>query len=61
MPVFIDVDFLDGTKGAHVNISGVSGVATKTTYATFLLYGLSCVLLSLGLGWAAAAAFRRRF
>jgi DNA helicase HerA-like ATPase len=39
-PVYIDVDFLDGTKGAHVNISGVSGVATKTTYATFLLYGL---------------------
>ncbi len=31
-PVFIDVDFLDGTKGAHVNISGVSGVATKTSY-----------------------------
>ena len=26
--------------GAHVNISGVSGVATKTTYATFLLYSL---------------------
>ncbi len=39
-PVFLDVDFLDGTKGAHVNISGVSGVATKTSYATFLLYGL---------------------
>jgi DNA helicase HerA-like ATPase len=39
-PVFVDVDFLDGTKGAHVNISGVSGVATKTSYATFLLYGL---------------------
>src|SRR4051812_26129444 len=39
-PVYIDVDFLDGTKGAHVNISGISGVATKTSYATFLLYGL---------------------
>ena len=38
--VHIDVDFLDGTKGAHVNISGVSGVATKTSYATFLVYGL---------------------
>jgi DNA helicase HerA-like ATPase len=31
-------EFLDGTRGAHINISGVSGVATKTTYATFLLY-----------------------
>ena len=39
-PVYLDVDFIDGTKGAHVNISGVSGVATKTSYATFLLYAL---------------------
>ncbi len=33
-------DFLNGTRGAHVNISGISGVATKTSYAMFLLYGL---------------------
>ena len=39
-PVYLDLDFLDGTKGAHVNISGISGVATKTSYATFLLYSL---------------------
>ncbi len=39
-PVFLDLDFLDGSRGAHVNISGVSGVATKTTYALFLLYSL---------------------
>jgi len=39
-PVFANVDFLDGTRGAHVSVSGVSGVATKTTYATFLLYSL---------------------
>ncbi len=39
-PVFIDLEFLDGTRGAHVNISGISGVATKTTFATFLLYSL---------------------
>jgi DNA helicase HerA-like ATPase len=32
-------EFLDGTRGAHVNISGISGIATKTTYAAFLLYG----------------------
>ncbi|MFV0523906.1 MAG: ATP-binding protein [Acidimicrobiales bacterium] len=38
--VVLDLDFLDGTKGAHVNISGISGVATKTSYATFLLYSL---------------------
>lgn len=39
-PVALDVDFLDGRRGAHVNISGISGVATKTSYATFLLYSL---------------------
>ena len=39
-PILMDLDFLDGTRGAHVNVSGVSGVATKTTYAMFLLYAL---------------------
>ncbi len=39
-PMYLDLDFLDGTRGAHVNISGISGVATKTSYALFLLYAL---------------------
>ena len=39
-PVYVNFEFIDGTRGAHVNISGVSGVATKTTYATFLLHGI---------------------
>lgn len=39
-PVYIDLEFLDGTRGGHVSISGVSGVATKTSFALFLLYGL---------------------
>ncbi|MGH2747418.1 MAG: ATP-binding protein [Actinomycetota bacterium] len=39
-PVYVNLEFLDGTRGAHVNISGISGVATKTSYATFLLYSL---------------------
>lgn len=39
-PLFVNLEFLDGTRGAHVNISGISGVATKTTYATFLLFSL---------------------
>jgi len=39
-PVSADLEFLDGTRGAHLSISGVSGVATKTSYATFLLYSL---------------------
>lgn len=37
---YLNLEFLDGTRGAHVNISGISGVATKTTFATFLLYSL---------------------
>jgi DNA helicase HerA-like ATPase len=39
-PMFANFEFLNGQRGAHVNISGVSGVATKTSYATFLLHSL---------------------
>ena len=39
-PIYGNLDFLDGTRGAHVNISGISGVATKTSYAMFLLFSL---------------------
>ncbi len=39
-PVLANFEFIDGTRGAHVNISGVSGVATKTSYATFLLHSI---------------------
>jgi hypothetical protein len=39
-PLFANFEFIDGTRGAHVNISGISGVATKTSYATFLLFSL---------------------
>jgi len=39
-PIYGNLEFLDGTRGAHMNISGVSGVATKTSYALFLLYSL---------------------
>lgn len=39
-PAFLNFSFLDGEKGAHVNISGVSGVATKTSYALYLLHAI---------------------
>ena len=39
-PLYANAEFLDGTRGAHLSISGVSGVATKTTYASFVLYSL---------------------
>jgi uncharacterized protein len=39
-PAMLNFAFLNGENGAHVNISGVSGVATKTSYALFLLYSI---------------------
>ncbi len=39
-PVALNFDFVNGAQGAHVNISGVSGVATKTSFALFLLYSI---------------------
>lgn len=39
-PIYVDLEFIDGTRGAHVSISGVSGVATKTSFALFLLYSI---------------------
>jgi uncharacterized protein len=55
-PVFINADFLDGSRGAHVSISGISGVATKTSFATFLLFS---VFRSGVLGGAGATANTR--
>ncbi|WP_026760317.1 ATP-binding protein [Selenomonas ruminantium] len=37
LPVNINSDFLIGPEGAHLNISGISGLAAKTSYAMFLL------------------------
>ncbi len=40
-PVYLNFEFLDGTRGAHVSISGVSGIATKTSFAMFLLHSIA--------------------
>ena len=32
--------FINGESGGHINISGISGVATKTSYALFLLHSI---------------------
>ncbi len=40
-PVYVNFEFLDGTRGAHVSISGVSGIATKTSFAMFLLHSIT--------------------
>jgi uncharacterized protein len=39
-PIYVNMEFLDGTRGAHVSISGISGVATKTSFALFLLHSV---------------------
>ena len=39
-PVHADMRFVDGRSGGHLSISGISGVATKTSYALFILYQL---------------------
>jgi len=36
-PVYLDADFLLGPEAAHLNLSGVSGLATKTSAVEFLL------------------------
>ncbi|MDR3088778.1 MAG: hypothetical protein LBU39_03060 [Desulfobulbaceae bacterium] len=40
LPVYVNSDFLIGPEGAHLNISGISGLAAKTSYAMFLLNAL---------------------
>ena len=40
LPIYVNMEFLDGTRGAHVSISGISGVATKTSFALFLLHSI---------------------
>ena len=49
------------TRDIQINTSGFERYVALAARRHRLLYGLSCVILSLGLGWAAAAAFRRRF
>jgi len=35
--VYVDSRYILGPEGAHVNITGISGLATKTSYAIFLI------------------------
>ncbi|MCL7386620.1 MAG: hypothetical protein LZ166_03705 [Thaumarchaeota archaeon] len=56
VPISLDARYVLGYEAAHVNISGASGVATKTSYALFLLYGLLAYSERSG-GSVAAIAF----
>lgn len=37
LPVYFNSHFVIGPEGAHLNISGISGLASKTSYAMFLM------------------------
>src|ERR671915_1216940 len=39
-PIYLDADFLLGPEAAHLNITGVSGLATKTSAVAFILASL---------------------
>jgi uncharacterized protein (TIGR02186 family) len=49
------------TRDIQINKSGFERYVALAARRHSFLYGLVAVLLSLGLGWAAAAVFRRRF
>ena len=49
------------TKDIQITKSGFERYIAITARKHSFLYGLTSVILSLALGWAAAAAFRRRF
>ena len=49
------------TRDIQIDKSGFERFVALAARRHAVLYGLAAVLLSLGLGWAAAAAFRRRF
>jgi uncharacterized protein (TIGR02186 family) len=49
------------TREIEIGKSGFERFVALAARRHGFLYGLAAVLMSLGLGWAAAAAFRRRF
>ena len=48
------------TRDIQIDKSGFERFVALAARRQRVAYGLTCVALSLGLGWAAAAAFRRR-
>lgn len=44
LPVYFNSHFLIGPEGAHLNISGISGLASKTSYSMFLMKAIQDVM-----------------
>lgn len=49
LPVRLNSKFIIGPEGAHLNISGISGLASKTSYAMFLLRAIQDSYMKKGL------------
>ncbi len=47
LPVHFNAKFIIGPEGAHLNISGISGLAAKTSYAMFLLRSIQEKFMSM--------------
>ena len=47
LPVMLNSRFILGPEGAHLNISGISGLASKTSYAMFLMKAIQDQYLSM--------------
>ena len=45
LPVHFNSHFLIGPEGAHLNIAGISGLASKTSYALFLMKAIQDVAM----------------
>ena len=54
-PAYVDEKFLLGPEGAHLNISGASGLATKTSAAVFLLSSILSTAKNQGRRYAVLA------
>ena len=50
LPVNLNSKFIIGPEGAHLNISGISGLAAKTSYAMFLMKAIQDRYLDLDAG-----------
>ena len=46
LPVNLNSKFIIGPEGAHLNISGISGLAAKTSYAMFLLKAIQDIYIN---------------
>src|ERR1041385_9152365 len=55
-PIYLDADFLLGPEAAHLNITGVSGLATKTSAVEWMLSSI-CTHFPASKGSVAAVAF----